>query len=84
MIVVSSGFRGWKDTLDLRKLLLELNFELENFLWIDALNCYNALGLYMEVLLFDYLVEHVKMDVMLLVINEVQVVCCAILKHLGK
>jgi hypothetical protein len=54
-------------------------FELENFLWINALNCYNAVGLFMEALRLDCLVEHFKMDVTLLVINEVQVVCCAIL-----
>jgi hypothetical protein len=51
MIVRSSGFERQKNTHNLWKLLLEPRFKMENVLDVlNAFNCYNAVGLFMETL----------------------------------
>jgi hypothetical protein len=62
IIVVSSRF-----TLNLWKVLAKRNVKLENFRWMNA---FNMVGLFMEALLLDCLVEHIKMDLTLRVTTK--------------
>jgi hypothetical protein len=62
MMVVSSGFRGWKNTLNFWKLLAECFFKLENVVGMYAYNCYDMVRLFVEALLLDSLEEHWNYD----------------------